>query len=371
MGRYVMFHDIYKGKNVVVTGHTGFKGAWLTAWLLKLGARVIGISLDIPTQPSMFDVLGLREKIDHHVMDIRDMGGLQKVISDAKPDFIFHLAAQAIVSRSYDDPIDTISTNVLGTSHLLQSMRSLDNACVGIIITSDKAYENVEWPWGYRETDRLGGKDVYSASKGAAEIIIHAFDQSFFSEPGGKVRIASARAGNVIGGGDWAKDRIVVDCVRSWSEGNPVKIRSPKATRPWQHVLEPLSGYLLLGESLSSDINLRGTSFNFGPASDQSRSVEELLTSLGDKWNATRLDEYYRIVDEVPFHEAGLLKLNCDKAALMLDWLPTLQYEETTRLVSDWYNDFYNKNSDMYELTMGQLSFYENQAVGKLRVWTH
>jgi len=251
-----MFSDIYKGKKVLVTGHTGFKGTWLTTWLLSLDADVIGISKDIPTQPSMFEILGLEDKIQHHNIDIRDISALSQVITDEKPDFVFHLAAQAIVSISYDDPLDTISSNLMGTTNLLESLRISNHQCTAIIITSDKAYDNVEQIWGYKENDPMGGKDIYSGSKGASELIFKSYYHSFFKSEESSVRLAVARAGNVIGGGDWAQDRIVVDCVEAWSKPKSVEIRSPGATRPWQHVLEPLSGYLNLGQELYNDRGL-------------------------------------------------------------------------------------------------------------------
>ena len=325
-----MFNNVYNGKKVVVTGHTGFKGAWLTLWLKMLGAEVMGISNDVPTSPSMFEILGLEHEIEHRFLDIRDAGRLGGEVNSFQPDFIFHLAAQAIVSTSYEDPLGTISTNVVGTANVLEVIRALSKPCVAVIITSDKCYENVEWEWGYRETDHLGGKDIYSASKGAAEVIFHAYFQSFLRHKS-NVRIASARAGNVIGGGDWAKDRIVVDSVLSWTAEEPVKIRSPQATRPWQHVLEPLSGYLWLGANLAANERLNGESFNFGPRAEQNRRVVELIADIFKYWNADF--ECYEITGNLPFHEAGLLKLNCDKALFHLGWEPTLFYRECVEMV--------------------------------------
>ena len=304
----------YSGKKVLITGHTGFKGAWLTTWLYALGADVYGISCDIPTSPSMFEVLKLEEKIHHYQMDIRDYDALSEVIREVKPDFIFHLAAQAIVSKSYANPRETLTTNVVGTMNLLETLRQLNSPCVAVIITSDKCYDNVEWVYGYKETDALGGKDIYSGSKGAAELVFKSYYHSFFKSERSNVRIVSVRAGNVIGGGDWALDRIVPDCMRSWSENKIVEIRSPFATRPWQHVLEPLSGYLNVGAALLEDSSLNGESFNFGPKAEVSKTVKELLEDLSVCWKYTSPMEAYTITDQVKFHEAGLLKLNCDKA---------------------------------------------------------
>ena len=357
-----MFSNIYKNKTVLVTGHTGFKGSWLTAWLLKLGAKVVGFSKDIPTNPSMFHELGLEHHIKHIVADIRDLKAITDTITYEKPDFIFHLAAQALVSVSYSDPIETITTNVIGTTNILEAVKQSNQYCVGIFITSDKCYDNVEWEWGYKETDALGGKDIYSGSKGAAEIIFKSYYQSFFSSNDSKVRIATARAGNVIGGGDWARDRIVPDCMRAWSENEIVEIRSPNATRPWQHVLEPLSGYLALGNELYLDNNLNGESFNFGPNSQYSHTVEDILKDLTLQWNFKDTSKAYNITDDIKFHEAGLLKLNCDKALFHLKWMPTLSYDQLIELTGSWYYNFYQKNGNIFEYTFEQIDKYAELA---------
>lgn len=366
------FSNIYHGKRVLVTGHTGFKGSWLVAWLLKLGAKVIGFSDCIPTNPAMFEVLGLENKIEHHIGDIRDLEAISRLVVESKPDFVFHLAAQAIVSTSYQNPLDTISTNVMGTSNLLEALRHLKNPCTAIFITSDKCYENVEWPWGYKETDHLGGRDIYSGSKGAAEVIFHSYYWAFFRDLSKTpVRIATGRAGNVIGGGDWAKDRIIVDCVRNWAKGEVVKIRSPEATRPWQHVLEPLSGYLTLGSELARNCNLSGESFNFGPRTEQNKTVTSLLSDLRKHWSNDPTGEAYQIIDHVPFHEAGLLRLNCDKAAFHLKWEATLTYAECIEMVGRWYSNFYAEMPcDAYKLTLAQIEQYENHALDRGLVWS-
>ena len=356
-----MFNNIYNNKKVLITGHTGFKGTWLTSWLLKLGAEVYGISNEIPTDPSMFVEIGLEDRIEHIFCDVRDYDKLKELIINYEPDFVFHLAAQPIVSQSYDQPIKTISTNVIGTANLLDSMRYINHECVGVIITSDKCYENVEWEWGYKETDHLGGRDIYSASKAAAEVIFHAYSSSFF-DGNKKIRLASARAGNVIGGGDWAKDRIVVDCMKYWAQGKSVEIRSPYATRPWQHVLEPLSGYLGLGSLLFENVKLHGESFNFGPKSELNRSVLQLLNDLSMYWGFDDLEDAFTIADKITFHEAGLLKLNCDKALFHLNWEANLFYAECVKLVSEWYHDYYKKNRNMFEVTNNQIEYFENCA---------
>lgn len=366
------FNNVYRGKRVLVTGHTGFKGSWLVVWLLKLGAKVIGFSDRIPTEPAMFDVLGLKDRVEHHLGDVRDAETVAKLIQDVRPDFVFHLAAQAIVSTSYHEPLDTVSTNVMGTANVLEALRHLKNSCAAVIITSDKCYENVEWLWGYKETDNLGGRDIYSGSKGAAEVIFHSYYWAFFRDAERiPVRIATGRAGNVIGGGDWAKDRIIVDCVRSWSKGGTVEIRSPDATRPWQHVLEPLSGYLALGAELFQDKKLCGESFNFGPRTEQNKTVVSLLGDLRKHWRQDPAGAAYRITGDIPFHEAGLLRLNCDKAAFHLKWEATLSYAECIEMVGCWYSNFYSGNEEnSYELTLSQIEQYERVAVSRGLAWT-
>ncbi len=364
-----MFKNTYQDKKVIVTGHTGFKGAWLTIWLLKLGAKVVGISKDIPTNPSMFEELKLAEKITDYRQDTRDAKAIQAIFETEKPDFVFHLAAQPIVSLSYEDPLETFSSNVMGTAHILEALRFADYSCTAVIITSDKCYDNVEWVWGYKETDALGGKDIYSGSKGAAELIFNSYYYSFFQNHS-SVRVVSARAGNVIGGGDWAKDRIVPDCMRAWSQDKVVEIRSPEATRPWQHVLEPLSGYLNLGQELALNPKLNGESFNFGPKAEYSHSVKTLLQDLSEFWHFEKPTDAYQVTANIPFHEAGLLKLNCDKALFHFKWLPTLGYEELIRFTSKWYYDFYQAQENMWDFTLQQIQHYEKLAQAKEIRWT-
>jgi CDP-glucose 4,6-dehydratase len=363
------FGEVFGGKRVLVTGHTGFKGSWLVRWLLKLGAQVAGVSRDVPTDPAMFVELGLQEHVSHHQVDIRDLAALRAVFDLERPEFVFHLAAQAIVSRSYRDPVETISTNAIGTMNMLECLRKLVRPCIAVIITSDKCYDNVEWVWGYREADALGGRDIYSGSKGAAELIVKSYLHSFMMTPDCPVRVAIGRAGNVIGGGDWAPDRIVVDCMRAWSRNQPVEIRNPQATRPWQHVLEPLSGYLSLGRALAVAGDLHGEAFNFGPQAEQSHTVVELLTSLGRRWGLADA-QAYRIVGNVPFHEAQLLKLNCDKALFHLGWRATWRYEDTVRRVSDWYYEFYRGSRERLDsLTVEQIDAYEAAARERGVAW--
>jgi CDP-glucose 4,6-dehydratase len=367
-----MFEDIYRKKRVLITGNTGFKGSWLSVWLQNLGAEVIGLSKNVPTDPSMYVELGLEKKIKQYWEDVRNLNAVKNIIDREKPDFVFHLAAQAIVSVSYQEPVETMTSNVVGTVSVLEALRLSDRSIIAVMITSDKCYDNVEWIWGYRETDKLGGKDVYSGSKAAAEIVIHSYFESFFKNKH-PVRLGIGRAGNVIGGGDWAKDRIVIDCVKSWSEGRAVEIRSPNATRPWQHVLEPLSGYLTLGHALASQTSdpssLNGEAFNFGPRAEQNRPVVELLKDLSRHWNFKAPEDSFEITANVPFNEAGLLKLNCDKALAYLKWRPNLNYQETIDFVGSWYSDFYRNKADMNAKTNEQIASFEKKAIEQGQVW--
>ncbi len=362
-----MFTDIYKGKKVLVTGATGFKGSWLVAWLLEMGAEVSGFSIDIPTEPSHFSALKLDTKINHRFGDVSEPEAFCSFYNEIKPDIVFHLAAQPLVRKSYHDPVETFSTNVMGTAHVLEAIRLAGMPVAAVMITSDKCYDNVEWEWGYRETDALGGKDPYSASKGAAEIVIKTYYHSYFKNQQ-DIRIASTRAGNVIGGGDWADDRLVPDCVKAWSTGGDVEIRSPKSTRPWQHVLEPLSGYLLLGQHLLISDKLNGEPFNFGPDPSSNYTVIELLSSLQKHWGIADKEHYQINPADRNFHEAGLLKLSCDKALAQLAWQPTLDFEETSRFTALWYKNFY-AGEDTEKLTSQQIKEYARLAGERDRVW--
>lgn len=341
--------QIFNRKKVLVTGHTGFKGSWLCAWLHSLGANVYGISLkNSNSSPSHYDVMELSDIVVDLRSDIRDLSELKLNVNEIKPDYVFHLAAQAIVRKSYNDPVETYQTNVLGTLNLLESLRSLDHVCIAILITSDKCYDNIECVWGYRESDALGGPDPYSASKGAAELIIRSHIKSFFPQ-NGKIRIAVGRAGNVIGGGDWAPDRIVPDCVRSWANEEAVELRNPKATRPWQHVLEPLSGYLCLAKELSLNPELHGEPFNFGPPAHQNHSVLSLVQSMAKYWDKVRWENKYDSEEEP--YESGLLKLNCDKALHFLDWHANLNFQQTVQMTAEWYRSFYENPLNIHQIT--------------------
>ncbi len=364
-----MFNNVFDGKKVLVTGHTGFKGTWMTIWLQQMGAEVVGIANKIPTDPSHFEAAGLNETMKTHWLDIRDEDGVPAVIAEEAPDFVFHMAAQALVKASYDDPVGTYTTNAIGSANVLQGLRRLDNSCTAIMITSDKCYENVETYYGYREDDRLGGADPYSASKAAAEIIISSHTRSFFGgdDADRNVRIAVVRAGNVVGGGDWAADRLVPDVARAWSQGENVTIRRPQATRPWQHVLEPISGYLHLGAELSVRPDLHNEAFNFGPLADAVNPVRDVVIAL--KKHLPGLD---LTIDEslAHFHEAGLLKLTCDKSLSYLRWTPVLDFEETMQISAEWFHRYYTDGADgIKSFTEGQLDYYTALATKRGLVW--
>jgi CDP-glucose 4,6-dehydratase len=364
------FGNCYCGQGVVITGHTGFKGGWLSLWLLSLGADVHGYSLAPPTDPSLFEMARLTEVVQHTHGDVRDVAPLRRLLHETCPRFVFHLAAQPIVSLSYQDPIETISTNAMGTAVLLEALRSVTWPCAAVMITSDKVYDNVEWPWGYRETDALGGKDVYSGSKGMAELAIHCYFRSFFAKRHDHpVRLGVARAGNVIGGGDFAVDRIVPDCVQAWSNHDSVVLRSPTATRPWQHVMEPLSGYLALGQDLAERDTHHGGAFNFGPRTERSHTVVELLEDLARLWGLPANQQAYRIVDQVPFDESGQLRLNSDKALLALRWNATLDYRECVSMTGEWYRAVMRDQTDARAMTLAQIAHYEALAAERGLDW--
>jgi CDP-glucose 4,6-dehydratase len=368
-----MFNNCFKNKKILITGHTGFKGSWLTMWLKILGADLVGISKDIPTKVSLFEELQLVNKIKHHYININNLELLKEIFIIEQPDFVFHLAAQPIVSISYKDPIETFQTNVIGTLNVLESLKCIKNKCQVILITSDKCYRNIEWVWGYKENDELGGYDPYSASKAAAELVIRSYVHSFFKSNFSNIQITSVRAGNVIGGGDWAENRIVPDCMRAWSNNQLVSIRNPNSTRPWQHVLEPLSGYLRLAQLMyDNSKNLHGESFNFGPNSDQNHSVIDIINELSLYFSKKNKDQYYKLQEQNDFHEAGLLKLNCDKALTYLEWKPVLDFKATAKFTSLWYDEFYNKtHNNIFDFTINQIQDFQNIAKLKGISWSH
>lgn len=361
------FGGAYRGRRVLVTGHTGFKGSWLTAWLAELGAEVAGFSDGVPTDPAHFEAAGMAEHVYHVVGDIRQRDAFADVVASWRPQVVMHLAAQALVRRSYEEPALTFETNTLGTLNVLETARQAPGVEAVVLITSDKAYRNVEWVWGYRENDTLGGEDPYSGSKGAAELVAYSYMRSFFQRDDAPA-VATVRAGNVIGGGDWAPDRVVPDCVRAWSRGEPVVLRHPRATRPWQHVLEPLSGYLWLGARLlERDPRAVGESFNFGPDAGVTQSVQELIERLGADWPGSAWEVDPSALEDLP--EARLLKLSCDKALLELGWHATLDFQETVAFTGDWYRAFYDGHDAIWDLTRDQIRDYRGRAAERGLPW--
>ncbi len=355
----ISFKEKFDGRRVLVTGNTGFKGSWLTFWLLQLGAEVAGYSNEERTSPSMYDELGLLDQIKQFVGDISDFDSVKKSIEEFRPDFIFHLAAQSIVSTSIESPLRTFQTNTLGTVTLLEAIRVSNFEGVAVLITSDKCYENDERETGYRENDAMGGKDPYSASKGAAEIAISAYFRTFFTEKH-EVKIGIGRAGNVIGGGDWNENRIVVDCIKAWQSGNPVSLRNPESTRPWQHVLEPLSGYLQLASHLSQGRTKNGEAFNFGPRSGQVFTVNDIVQKLAQSWPDCPGVEHSSPSRISSGAEAKLLSLNCEKAMSQLGWHSTLEIDDCISLIAEWYLA-YGTNGDMQEVTARQISYFQSR----------
>lgn len=358
----------FRGQRVLVTGHTGFKGSWLIEWLLALGAEVTGFALPPETKPTLFDQLDLSHRIRHVLGDIRDAEAVSRVVAETQPDFVLHLAAQALVRRSYREPLATWQVNVDGTLHVLEALRSLEKPCAAVIVTTDKCYENREWVHGYREEDALGGADPYSSSKAAAEIATHAWRRSYFRNH--PVRLASARAGNVIGGGDWAEDRIVPDCIRAWLAGEEVRIRNPAATRPWQHVLEPLSGYLWLAASLAHAKRTETTfeaAFNFGPGHDSNRTVGALVREASRHGGGPWVDAS----DPHAPHEAKLLQLSIDKAAAQLHWRPVWNFSEGVEETFRWYFEVAKNPASAFtrEFTLRQIHRYEERARGLTVSW--
>lgn len=352
-----MFDHQYEGKRIWLSGHTGFKGSWLAAWLLELGAEVYGYSLAPQSNPALFDQLELAPRLRHHCLaDIRDREAVHNSLAQTQPDFVFHLAAQPLVRRSYSQPIETYETNVNGTLHVLESLKSLSHPCTALFITTDKCYENLEHGLPYAEGDRLGGRDPYSSSKAMAEIAIAAYRQSYFSSPHSCVRVASARAGNVIGGGDWAEDRIVPDCIRSLQKGSSILVRNPAATRPWQHVLEPLSGYLWYAAALSRDPSLP-PSLNFGPSLESNRSVQELVTKILTHWPGEWIDGS----DSTAVHEAKLLGLSIEKAA-SLGWRPVWSFENTIHQTIAWYRKAIKDPDSTPHFSLAQIHEYSSAA---------
>ena len=361
-----LFSGIYKDKTVLVTGHTGFKGSWLCFWLKQMGAKVVGYSLEAPTNPNHIELLDL--DIISIIGDIRDLDQLNQVFNKYKPDIVFHLAAQALVRLSYENPIETYETNVIGTLKVFEACRNAKVKAI-VNITSDKAYENKEWIWGYRENDPMGGYDPYSSSKGCADILANSYRNSYFNIKDYKkthnTLIATCRAGNVIGGGDWAKDRLMTDIMLSVSQGKKVSIRNPKATRPWQHVLEPLSGYLHIGQKLLEKKVEFADAWNFGPRDEGSICVEEVVKNVKKHWDKI---DYEINIDPNQLHEANLLKLDCSKAHILLKWKDVWDSQTTFEKTVKWYKSFYEEDKNI--LTEQDLDSYIYDAKLKEIEWS-
>lgn len=356
-----MFNGIYENKKILITGHTGFKGGWLSLWLSMLGAKVVGYSLGPPSEPNLSEVIGLQRGLVEDIHgDVRELEKLYEVFSECRPDIVFHLAAQPLVRLSYEEPALTYETNVIGTVNVLEAARKTESVRAIVNVTSDKCYENQEWIWGYRENDPMGGHDPYSSSKGCAELVTSAYMNSFFSpEKYGKdhqVGLASVRAGNVIGGGDWGEDRLVPDCVRALSKGKEIVIRYPGAIRPWQHVLEPLSGYLLVGAKLWADGPNYAGGWNFGPSDEEVWNVEEVVQECIRLWGHGS----YRPDPKKHVHEAYWLKLDCSKARIDLQWEPRYTIKQALEKTVEWYKIFYegSKGTDMRKFAEGQIESY-------------
>jgi len=362
------FAGAFAGKRVLVTGHTGFKGSWLCEWLLALGADVTGLALPPATTPALFDELGLSGRMKDRRGDIRDLATVRAVVDAARPDFVFHLAAQPLVRLSYAQPVETYATNIMGTVHLLEAVRLAGIRCAVVVVTTDKCYENTERAHAYREEEPMGGHDPYSSSKGAVELVVSAYRRSYFSTADSPVRLASARAGNVIGGGDWALDRIVPDCIRSLQRGEVIPVRNRQATRPWQHVLEPLSGYLGLAAQLarSTPQGELAAAFNFGPAPDATRPVGALVEEVLRHWPGRWEDR----TDPRAVHEATLLSLAIDKAERVLGWKPVWAFSPTIAHTVEWYRAVSADGSVAPAHTRRQIAAYEAAARQLQLSWT-
>ncbi len=364
-----MFLGHYQGKRVLVTGHTGFKGAWLALWLKELGARVHGLSLPPPTHPNLHEVIASHAFAGQAECDIRDLSALAAAVKKIRPEIIFHLAAQPIVRQSYLQPLETFQTNANGVAHLLESVRQAELPCPVIVVTSDKCYENKEWEFAYRENDSLGGHDVYSMSKGAAELIAQSWNKSFFQPNPRLGPVVTVRAGNVIGGGDYAQDRIVPDCIRALIDGKPILVRNPKAIRPWQHVLECLSGYLWLGARLGNESKTSkiATPFNFGPEPSARQPVRRLVEEVLNIWPGSWVDGS----DPKSVHEATLLSLSIEKAGALLGWYPTWNFTDAIQKTVTWYLKRHKqRDQEMLKFSIAQIDEYVAGAKSKKLSWT-
>jgi CDP-glucose 4,6-dehydratase len=355
----VVEHGFWSGKRVLVTGHTGFKGAWLSLWLQRLGAEVSGFALAAPTVPSLYELVDVGKNMRSVDGDIRDEQHLKAAFRALRPEIIFHMAAQSLVRPSYEDPLGTYATNVMGTINLLEAVRQSDHVQAVVVVTSDKCYENREWVWGYRESDGLGGYDPYSSSKACAELVTLAFRRSFFSGEGAHDAVATVRAGNVIGGGDWARDRVVPDIIRAALSGEPLRIRNPSAERPWQYVLEPLRGYLMLAEKLCREGKAYADSWNFGPADHDVKPVSWVVNRIAELWHApvtVHMDE------SAQPHEARNLRLDCSKAARSLSWRGCMSSTDALKATVAWYETYEQAPEILRDFTLQQLKEYHSIA---------
>ncbi|QWE06928.1 CDP-glucose 4,6-dehydratase [Polynucleobacter sp. JS-JIR-5-A7] len=345
----------WKGKKVFLTGHTGFKGGWLSLWLSSMGAKVTGYALAAITSPNLFDVLEIDSLVEKsHIANICDLATLQKAMSEANPDVVIHMAAQPLVRYSYVNPVETYATNVMGTVHVLEGARNIDTVQATVVVTTDKCYENNEWVWGYRENEPMGGHDPYSNSKGCAELVTSAYRQSYFSSPNSVNKVASARAGNVIGGGDWSQDRLIPDAIKAFELNKSLMIRNPRAIRPWQHVLEPLSGYLILAQALYEQGSAYATSWNFGPRDEENCSVQEMIELVIAQWGGSARWEKEGAGQP---HEASLLKLDCSKARTQLGWIPRWDLEIAIQKIVQWQKAYQTKEN-MLEVSLAQINHY-------------
>jgi CDP-glucose 4,6-dehydratase len=342
----------WAGRRVLLTGHTGFKGSWLSLWLQSMGAELRGVALDPPTQPALFHVARVSAGMDHRIADIRDYEAVRALLSEFQPEVVFHMAAQPLVRRSYDHPIETYATNVMGTVHLLEAARQVGSVRAVVNITTDKCYQNREWVWGYREEEPMGGHDPYSSSKGCSELVSSAYRESFLREAG--VAMATARAGNVIGGGDWAADRLVPDILRALQAQEPVLIRNPHAIRPWQHVLEPLSGYLLLAERLCREGQGEAEGWNFGPRDEDARPVQWIVEHLCTRWDTAAR---WALQEGNHPHEANFLKLDISKARQRLQWAPRWSLEDALGRITSWHRAWL-QGQDMRAFCLNQIAQY-------------
>lgn len=347
--------DFWRNKKVLLTGHTGFKGSWLSLWLQHMGAELTGLALEPPTSPNLFEIARVAEGMDSHIGDIRNLSVVDNIFQQKQPEIVIHMAAQALVLHSYENPVETFDANIMGTVHVLEACRKTPSVRSAVMVTSDKCYENKEWFWGYRENEPMGGYDPYSSSKGCSELVIQAYRQSFFNHKANRIGLASARAGNVIGGGDWAADRLIPDFIRSIMDGKPVVIRSPHSIRPWQHVLEPLAGYLELACYLWDSPEDYSSGWNFGPYESDAREVQWIVERIAELWGD---EAQWKLDDKIHPHEANYLKLDCTKARTLLNWQPRLNLSTTLEWIVNWYQHFRN-NDDMRELTIQEIARFE------------